>query len=176
MNTNMKIYLPTVCKGLELSDRQKIFCWLMLETSQRVLDSNWPKYTYNFYKQDINHILGTQMNSSFALGHKYTDAGPYTELQEIFEFGFVSTHSLLVRWKQYKYAGRTGGNRRYMAKYLDEITDPELVPMFMYLLGRMASGDIFSDDDSTIRKNEFIPGGIHVSNMYKSYYHNYELR
>ena len=175
MSKSMKIYLPTSCKDLNLSDRQKVFCWLMLETSHALKNTQWPQYTYNFYKQDINHILGTSRNSSFALGHKYTNAGPYEELSEIFEFGFVSTHSFLVRWKKYKLAGRTGKNRRYMAKYIDEISDPDVIMMLMYLMGRFVGDSIFSDEVDTIREKEY-PKNIFLNNMYKSYYHNYELR
>jgi hypothetical protein len=152
----MKIELPVQAQDYKLTDREKIFCFLMTQVSKGMENSTWKSTEFQFYNQDVNTILGEK------LAHR-------KRVLNIFTIGRFNEYTCRVRWIKPMPVHHAGVQARYPQTYWDEITDESVFPLFMYLLGRLY------DTTSLFNENQDIglykSGGIQnwkISEIYRS--------
>lgn len=156
----MNIELPIQCKGLKLTDREKIFCWVIIELTKKMKTARWPEYALILHKRDVNHIL------------KKIELSGFKNLHRIFDLGILNEHTLSVSWKHPIKMNPSGPGSKRPVGYIDQLEDPEFFVMYAYLLGRMVGdSNIFSDEPRTLYTGaEAVPVNVPIHYLYKSYY------
>ena len=156
----MNIELPIQFKNIELTDREKIFAWMIVELSKKLRTSKWTQYTFFLCRQDVAHIL------------KRTEKHYFGNLHEVFKVGVLNKFTVAVSWLNPIKVTDSGPCSVLPATYTDKLESDEFIVMYAYLLGRMASnGDIFNDNDEVLKQRSTthpINRSIHM--LYKSYY------
>lgn len=133
----MKIHLPIQCQKVELTDNEKIFCFMMLMVSKKANSKDWGKYEYTFHGRDVMHILGGKWGDS-----------SMNNLREIFDIGVLNQYTYRVSWKR---PMCSKGMLKFPAWYETDLNDPSLFVMYGYLLGRLYDPkSIFSDEEELI--------------------------
>lgn len=156
----MNIELPVQCKGLKLTDREKIFCWVIVELTKKMKTVKWSQYALILHKRDVNHIL------------KKIELSGFKNLHSIFNIGILNENTLSVSWKKPIKMNLSGPGAKRPDSYIDQIEDPEFFVMYAYLLGRMVGdSNIFSDEPKTLYTvKQSTPVNVPIHYLYKSYY------
>lgn len=131
----MEIKLPIQAKGLNLNDREKILAWLITESFAALYSPVWDQYSLNFYKKDLNIVLGNQT----------MDMG---DLEKIFKFGYIDKQNTLISFINPIKALHNGPAARHPKTYMDKITDSSLFLIYAYLIGRVIDRRAIFDDDN----------------------------
>jgi hypothetical protein len=120
----MKIELPIQAKDYDLNDREKIFCFLMVQISKGMKSSEWKNTEFQFYTPDINTILDVPL--------KYRK-----RVLNIFTIGRFNEHTCRVRRINPKPVHTAGAQSWYPKTYTDELTEGNHIELYMYMLGRL---------------------------------------
>jgi hypothetical protein len=156
----MKIEIPVQFENIELSDREKIMAWVMVQLSRKMRTKNWGKYTYVLHKRDVNHIL------------KRTEDPYLVNLRKVFDIGVLNRFTIAFSWK--KVIHMSGGPGMLAPKTFDTtIEDPHFFIMYSFLLGRMVGdSNIFNEDEETVLYESTTTASANqlIHRLYKSYY------
>lgn len=138
----MTIRLPIQCKGLELTDHEKLLSFVIME-SYRALDmQDWFKYTLGFYAPDINRIIGRAY------------VNPVKNLESVFQTAKLNGYTRTFKFKNPQPLAQ-GNNYKVPAYFESEIHDAKVILLYVYLLGRFADPkSIISEDNSILRGSE----------------------
>ena len=157
----MNIELPVQFEGIKLTDREKIFAWMIVELTKKLDSIRWENVALFLCKQDVTHILGR------------TDGNRLTNLRKVFNIAVLNDHTVSVQWINGIPAQIWGNGRRFPTTYTDTLDSDEHLIMYVYLLGRLTgNNDVFSDNQTEVLKTRAtshpINRSIHM--LYKSFY------
>jgi hypothetical protein len=156
----MKIEIPSQFKNIELSDREKIFAWTVVQISKKMNQVNWGDYTYVFHKRDINHIL------------KRTEEHYLDNLRKVFNIGVLNHYTIAISWKNPTKQSSSGPGAKMPDLYETQLEDPHFFIMYSFLLGRMVGdSNIFNNDKKTLYEiTDSSTANQAIHRLYKSYY------
>lgn len=125
----MKLKMPSNCKGLNLTDKEKVFANLMLQIVWADGSRDWPTTEYRFYKRDVGKLIAAQSYRT-------------TNLKDAFVFGDLNDATTSVR-----FINPSKNSLHTCNHYEDTISELIAIKLHMFILGRfMDPRNIFNEE------------------------------
>ena len=141
----MKITVPTYVTQQQLTDRELVFCNLMLFFA---VQSGWKHYRYYMWSDDIKHILGITVphkSRRAVTSSSISNIAPeFSGLKKVFQLGTFNNPQWFVQFPEFicnEYTARNGA----LLKTEVEITDIEAIKVYYYLAGRLSGTETIVD-------------------------------